>query len=139
MHGTFKDVHIDKAKNEEVLEKVVASNNGRFDQYSEVKKQFKDIFNADLYRHLVLQDKGEQWTVNTDYNLVAPYIDRNICIGTIDKKNAHKYDFPFLLRRAILGPAMTNQKYNVWQLNYIASRKNLWNFKVEPSKIDNFR
>lgn len=93
----------------------------------------------DEYRYLVVQERGEQWTVNTDYNLVAPYIDRNLCIGSFDKKNAHKYNFPFLLRRAILGPAMTNQKYNVWQLNYIASRKNLWNFKVEPSKIDNFR
>ncbi len=93
----------------------------------------------DEYRYLVVQERGEQWTVNTDYNLVAPYIDRNLCIGNVDKKNAHKYNFPFLLRRAILGPAMTNQKYNVWQLNYIASRKNLWNFKVEPSKIDNFR
>ena len=93
----------------------------------------------DEYRYLVVLEKGEQWTVNTDYNLVAPYIDRSLCIGTIDKKNAHKYNFPFVLRRAILGPAMTNQKYNVWQLNYMASRKNLWNFKVEPSKIDNFR
>ena len=93
----------------------------------------------DEYRYLVVQERGEQWTVNTDYNLVAPYIDRNLCIGNVDKKNVHKYNFPFLLRRAILGPAMTNQQYNVWQLNYIASRKNLWNFKVEPSKIDNFR
>lgn len=330
LHGTFKDVHVDKATNEEVLEKVTSSYNGRFEQYSEVQKQFKDIFNTDLdesdfeydlvrecvmlheeaerkiveellpkpigedvkefvkyttldtftkifqngtirmnsvvamndtsetnilqdairnfkepieseadaylesntrfitsfsaledslpmwaqygdkgtgvclvferspmfksedllhityiskddetvknvkklqtilkgkginfyfalldkyrnfikydfyksedeYRYLVVQEKGEQWTVNTDYNLVAPYIDRSLCIGNVDKKNAHKYNFPFVLRRAILGPAMTNQKYNVWQLNYIASRKNLWNFKVESSKIDNFR
>ena len=93
----------------------------------------------DEYRYLVVQEKGEQWTVNTDYNLVAPYIDRNICIGTVDKKNVHKYNFPFVLCRAILGPAMTNQKYNVWQLNYMASRKNIWNFRVVPSKIDNFR
>jgi hypothetical protein len=93
----------------------------------------------DEYRYLVVQDRGEQWTVNTDYNLVAPYIDRNLCIGTVDKKYTHKFNFPFVLRRVILGPAMANQKYNVWQLNYMASRKNLWNFKVEPSKIDNFR
>lgn len=93
----------------------------------------------DEYRYLVVQDKGEQWIVNTDYNLVAPYIDRNLCIGTVDKKFTHKFNFPFVLRRVILGPAMVNQKYNVWQLNYMASRKNLWNFKVEPSKIDNFR
>lgn len=93
----------------------------------------------DEFRYLVVQDRGELWTVNTDYNIVAPYIDRSVCIGTVDKKYTHKYNFPFVLRRAILGPAMTNQKYNVLQLNYIASRKNIWNFKVEPSKIDNFR
>lgn len=93
----------------------------------------------DEYRYLVVQDKGEQWTVNTDYNLVAPYIDRTLCIGSVDKKTARMTNFPFLLCRVLLGPAMVNQKYNVWQLNYMASRKNIWNFKVEPSKIDNFR
>ena len=93
----------------------------------------------DEYRYLVVQDKGEEWTINTDYNLVAPYIDRRLSIGNTDKKNAHKFNFPFLLRRAILGPAMDNQKYNVWQLNYIISRNNIWGFKVESSKIDNFR
>lgn len=93
----------------------------------------------DEYRYLVVQEMGEQWTVNTDYNLVAPYIDRSLCIGNVDKKNTHKYNFPFVLRKVILGPAMANQKYNVWQLNYIASRKNLWNFRVVSSKIDNYR
>ena len=93
----------------------------------------------DEYRYLVVQDEGVEWTINTDYNLVAPFIDKRVCIGTVDKKNVNKYNFPFVLRRVILGPAMTNQKYNVWQLNYIASRKNIWNFKVEPSIIDNFR
>ena len=87
----------------------------------------------------MVQDKGEQWTVNTDYNLVAPYIDRTLCIGSADRRSFHKYNFPFVLRRVILGPAMVNQKYNVWQLNYMASRKGLWNFKVEPSKISDFR
>ena len=48
LHGTFKDVHVDKATNEKVLEKVTSSYNGRFEQYSEVQKQFKDIFNTDL-------------------------------------------------------------------------------------------
>lgn len=48
MHGTIKDVHIDNATNEEVLDKVAASYNGRLDQYAEVKKQFNEIFNADI-------------------------------------------------------------------------------------------
>lgn len=91
------------------------------------------------YRYLVVQEKEDNWTVNADYNLVAPYIDRQMTIGNADKKKSPKNHFPFVLRRVILGPAMTNQKYNVWQLNYMASRKNIWNFKVEPSKIDNFR
>lgn len=99
-----------------------------------------DVYKTeDEYRYLVVQEKGEEWTINTDYNLVAPYIDRSLSIGTYDRKNVHKYKFPFALRRAILGPAMLNQKYNVWQLNYIAHRKNIWNFKVEPSKIDSYR
>lgn len=93
----------------------------------------------DEYRYLVVQEKGEDWTVNADYNLVAPYIDKRLSIGVYSRKSARKDDFPFILRRVILGPAMTNQKYNVWQLNYMASRRNLWGFKVEPSRIDNFR
>ena len=101
--------------------------------------KYDDYKTENEYRYLVVQEKGEQWTINTDYNLVAPYIDRNISIGNVDKKNAHKFNFPFMLRRAILGPAMVNKKYNAWQLNYIASRKNIWNFKVELSRIDNFR
>ena len=91
------------------------------------------------YRYLVIQEKEDNWIINSDYNLVAPYIDRQISIGNVDKKNPKKNLFPFVLRRVILGPAMKNQKYNEWQLNYMASRKNIWNFRVEPSKIDNFR
>lgn len=93
----------------------------------------------DEYRYLVTQNMDEEWSINSEYNLYVPHIDKRIAIGNIDKKNMHKYNFPFVLRRVILGPAMVNQKNNVWQLNYIATRKNLWNFKVEPSKIDNYR
>ena len=144
LHITYISKDDETVKNIKKLQKELKAKGINFyfvllDKYRNFIKY--DFYKSeDEYRHLVLQDKGVQWTVNTDYNLVAPYIDRNICIGNVDKKNAHKYNFPFVLRRAILGPAMTNQKYNVWQLNYIAaSRKNLWNFKVEPSKIDNFR
>lgn len=127
-----------KKLQKELKEKGINFYFGLLDKYRNFIKY--DFYKSeDEYRYLVVQEKGEQWTVNTDYNLVAPYIDRNICIGTVDKKNVHKYNFPFVLCRVILGPAMTNQKYNVWQLNYMASRNNLWNFKVEPSKIDNFR
>ena len=93
----------------------------------------------DEYRYLVLQEKEEQWTINADYNLIAPYIERTLPIGNTAKRSNQKNSFPFVLRRVILGPAMPNQQYNVWQLNYMASRKGLWNFKVEGSKIDNFR
>ena len=101
--------------------------------------KYDDYRTEDEYRYLVVQEKEDNWIVNLDYNLVAPYIDRRVTIGNADKKNTSKNHFPFVLRRAILGPAMTNQKYNIWQLNYMVSRKNIWNFKVEPSKIDSFR
>lgn len=91
------------------------------------------------YRYLVVQNNGAKWTINTEYNLVAPYIDRQVNIGNEGKKVMQKNSFPFILRKVILGPAMVNQKYNVWQLNYMASRRNIWNFNVEASKIDNFR
>ena len=108
------------------------------DQYHNFIKY--DFYKSeDEYRYLVVQEKGEEWTINTEYNLVAPYIDRRVAIGNSDRKDRANATFPFVLRRVILGPAMANQKYNVWQLNYIASRKNIWNFKVEASKIDNFR
>lgn len=143
LHITYiskDDETVKKIKNlqKELKEKSINFYFALLDKYRNFIK-FDFYKSEDEYRHLVLQDKGEQWTINADYNLVAPYIDRNICIGNIDKKIAHKYNFPFVLRRAILGPAMTNQKYNVWQLNYMSSRKYLWNFRVEPSKIDNFR
>ena len=91
------------------------------------------------YRYLEVKDNNTDWTINTEYNLVAPYIDRPLNNGNESRKKMQKNSFPFVLRRVILGPAMVNQKYNVWQLNYMASRRNIWNFKVEPSKIDNFR
>lgn len=91
------------------------------------------------YRYLVVKDNNVDWTINTEYNLFAPYIDRPLTIGNERQKKMQKNSFPFVLRRVILGPAMVNQKYNVWQLNYMASRRNIWNFKVEASKIDNFR
>ena len=91
------------------------------------------------YRYLVVQNNDAEWTINTEYNLIAPYIDRQVNIGNEGKKKIQKNAFPFVLRRVILGPAMVNQKYNAWQLNYMASRRKIWNFKVEASKIDNFR
>lgn len=91
------------------------------------------------YRYLVLQNNSTEWTINTEYNLVAPYIDRQVNIGNEGKMVRQKNSFPFILRKVILGPSMVNQKYNVLQLKYMASRRNIWNFKVEASKIDNFR
>ena len=143
LHITYISKDDETVKNikklqKELKEKGINFYFGLLDKYRNFIKY--DFYKSeDEYRYLVVQDKGEQWTVNTDYNLVAPYIDRNLCIGSVDKRYTHKFNFPFVLRRVILGPAMVNQKYNVWQLNYMASRKNLWNFKVEPSKIDNFR
>ena len=137
------------SKNDETVEKMkklqTELKDRRINFYFALLDRYRNFIKYDVYksedeyRYLVVQDRGEEWTINTEYNLVAPYIDKHLPIGTVDKKNAHKYNFPFMLRRAILGPAMANQKYNVWQLNYIASRKNIWNFRVVPSKIDNFR
>ena len=137
------------SKNEEIVKKIeklqaeLKEKNINFylellDRYRNFIK-YDDYKSEDEYRYLVVQEKEDNWTINSDYNLIAPYIDRRVAIGNIDKRNASKNQFPFVLRRVILGPAMANQKYNVWQLNYMASRKNLWNFKVEASKIDSFR
>lgn len=137
------------SKNEEIVKKIeklqaeLKEKNINFylellDRYRNFIK-YDDYKSEDEYRYLVVQEKEDNWTINSDYNLIAPYIDRRVAIGNVDKRNASKNQFPFVLRRVILGPAMANQKYNVWQLNYMASRKNLWNFKVEASKIDSFR
>lgn len=99
--------------------------------------KFDFYHSEEEYRYLVVQNNGAEWTINTEYNLVAPYIDRQVNIG--NERKEQKDSFPFVLRGVILGPAMVNQKYNVWQLNYMASRRKIWGFKVEPSKIDNFR
>lgn len=99
--------------------------------------KFDFYHSEEEYRYLVVQNNGAEWTINTEYNLVAPYIDRQVNIG--NERKEQKDSFSFVLRRVILGPAMVNQKYNEWQLNYMASRRKIWGFKVEPSKIDNFR
>lgn len=91
------------------------------------------------YRYLVVQNNIAEWTINTEYNVVAPFIDKQVNIGNERQKKMQKNSFPFVLKRVILGPAMVNQKYNEWQLNYMASRKKIWEFKAEASKIDNFR
>lgn len=137
------------SKNEEIVKKIeklqVELKEKNINFYLELLDRYRnfikydDYKSEDEYRYLVVQEKEDNWTVNSDYNLIAPYIDRRVAIGNVDKRDASKNQFPFVLRRVILGPAMANQKYNVWQLNYMASRKNLWNFKVEASKIDSFR
>lgn len=143
LHIKYISKNDEMVKNIEKLQTALRSKGINFyfallDKYRNfIKYDFYE--SEDEYRYLVVQEKDEAWTINTEYNLIAPYIDKRISIGTVDKKNTHKKNFPFVLRRVILGPAMTNQKYNVWQLNYMASRKNIWNFRVEPSKIDNFR
>lgn len=137
------------SKNDEIVKKIKnlqsALKEKGINFYFALLDRYRNFIKYDFYkseeeyRYLVVQEKEYNWTVNTDYNLVAPYIDRQLSIGNADNKKTPKNYFPFVLRRVILGPAMTNQKYNAWQLNYMASRKSIWNFKVEPSKIDNFR
>ena len=102
-----------------------------------IKFDFYD--SEEEYRYLVVNNNDAEWTINTEYNLVAPYIDRPLNIGNERQKKMQKNSFPFVLKRVILGPAMVNQKYNEWQLNYMASRKKIWEFKADASKIDNFR
>ena len=143
LHITYISKDDNTVKNMEKLQTALKDRGINF--YFSLLDKYRNFIKYDFYksedeyRYLVVQDKGEEWTINTDYNLVAPYIDRRLSIGNADKKNVQRYNFPFLLRKAILGPAMPNKKYNVWQLNYIASRKNIWNFNVVSSKIDNFR
>ena len=48
LHNTFMDIHLQKVSDEEVLQKVAESYNRRFDQYTEVKKQFAVIFKTEL-------------------------------------------------------------------------------------------
>ena len=143
LHITYISKNDETVKKIEKLQAKLKKNEINFyfallDRYRNFIK-YDDYKSEDEYRYLVVQEKEDNWTINSDYNLVAPYIDRRVTLGNADKKDSHKNHFPFVLRRVILGPAMTNQKYNVWQLNYMASRKNLWNFKVESSKIDSFR
>ena len=143
LHITYISKNDETVKKIEQLQRTLKEKGINF--YFVLLDKYRNFIKYDFYkseeeyRYLVVQEKEDNWTINADYNLVAPYIDRRVAIGNADKRNASKNQFPFVLRRVILGPAMKNQKYNVWQLNYMASRKNIWNFKVEPSKIDSFR
>lgn len=137
------------SKNDDTVEKIgkfQASLRGQnINFHFSLLDKYRNFIKYDFYeaeeesRYLVPQEQGLQWTINSEYTLVAPYIDRHVAIGTPRKKTAQKNEFPFVLKKVILGPAMPNQKYNCWQINYIASKKGLWNFKAETSKIDNFR
>lgn len=143
LHITYISKNDETVKKIEQLQRTLKEKGINF--YFALLDKYRNFIKYDFYkseeecRFLVVQEKEDNWTVNADYNLVAPYIDRQITIGNPDKKTPKKNHFPFVLRKVILGPAMKNQKYNVWQLNYMASRKNIWNFRVEPSKIDSFR
>lgn len=48
LHGTLKEVHIQNATDDDVLQKVTASYNSRVEQYAEVKNQFAEIFKEDI-------------------------------------------------------------------------------------------
>ena len=143
LHITYISKNDEKVKKIENIQTALKSKGINFylallDKYRNFIKY--DFYKSeDEYRYLVIEEKEEQWTVNADYNLIAPYIEKALPIGNTAKRSNQKKSFPFVLRRVVLGPAMPNQQYNVWQLNYMASRKGLWNFKVEASKIDNFR
>lgn len=112
--------------------------------YFALLDKYRNFIKYDFYepedecRYLVIQDQNLKWTINNEYTLVAPYIERHLTIGNY-KDSMQKNEFPFVLKKVILGPAMPNKKYNCWQINYIASKKGIINFSADESEIDNYR
>ncbi|MGX8689076.1 MAG: DUF2971 domain-containing protein [Bacteroidaceae bacterium] len=93
-----------------------------------------DYKNEDEYRLLTQSDDPDGWFINRDNGILTPYVAKPLRkTGPIEAD-----DYPFRLRRIILGPAMKEKQVNVEQVFYLIHQYGYY-LSVEESGIDSYR
>ena len=138
-------LYINKGKNEQIkqmngiLSKLKAYKiNFRFsilDRYRPFYKS-EDFKNEAEHRLLISSDKPTNWIIAQPYNILSPYVERDLGIGVQNGIT----EFPLILKKIILGPEMLNKEINRIQLSqFLSSRHSNHNIKICKSTISTYR
>jgi len=85
-------------------------------------------------RLLMDSEKPSGWFINRENGILTPYVERNIRKTGNLKEN----DYPFRLRRIILGPSIREKDANLMQVFYLAHQFGYF-LSVEESRIQSYR
>lgn len=93
-----------------------------------------DFETEDEYRLLMSSEKPDGWCINSDNGILTPYLERELRkIGKIEGG-----DYPFKLKKIILGPAMREKYANMMQVFYMCHQYGYF-LSVGVSAIDSYR
>lgn len=112
--------------------------NFRFPMLDRYKPFYKseDFKNEGEHRLLIVSDKPTDWIIAQPYNILAPYVEKDLSIGDQDGN----IDFPLALKKIILGPEMPNKEINKIQLKqFLTSRYSNYNIEICKSTISTYR
>lgn len=138
-------LYIDKESNEKIkqMNKILSELkdnkiNFRFpilDKYKPFYKS-KDFKNEAEHRILIVSDKHTDWSITQPYNILSPYIDRDL----YSDAQSENTEFPLILKRIILGPEMLNKDINKIQLKHFLLNYHFnSNIEIDKSTISTYR
>lgn len=88
----------------------------------------------DETRLLMNSEKPSGWFINRENGILTPFVERNIRkTGALEED-----DYPFRLRRIILGPSIREKEANLMQVFYLAHQFGYF-LSVEESRIQSYR
>lgn len=112
--------------------------NFRFPILDKYKPFYKseDFKNEAEHRLLMVSDKRTNWVIAQPYNILSPYVERDLGIDGQDGNT----DSPLVLKKIILGPEMLNKEINKIQLEqFIKSRYSNDRIEICESRISTYR
>ena len=93
-----------------------------------------DYDTEEEYRLLVRSDKPDGWFVNSDNGILTPYLEFELRkTGKPDDG-----DYPFKLKKVIVGSAMKEMVANLMQVFYMGHQYG-YSLEVAESKIQSYR
>lgn len=93
-----------------------------------------DYDTEEEYRLLVKRGKPDGWFVNSDNGILTPYLE----FGLRKMGKPEDGDYPFKLKKVIVGPAMNEKVANLMQVFYMSPQYG-HSLEVADSKIQSYR
>ena len=93
-----------------------------------------DYDTEEEYRLLVRSDKPDGWFVNGDNGILTPYLEFELR----KTGSAEVGEYPFKLKRVIIGPAMKENVANLMQVFYMGHQYG-YSLEVAESQIQSYR